>query len=78
VPVSGNDHAVVFAGSQFNFQLDAYKPVMLHDVLDLEQFLAEGLRSFNEHCAVGIAPNEERTKEHLDNLLMLALALNRL
>ena len=76
VQVFGNDHAVAFAGSQGNFQLNAYKPIMLHNVLESAQLLAEGIRSFNERCAVGIAPNEKRIKAHLDNSLMLVTALN--
>jgi fumarate hydratase, class II len=76
VQVFGNDHAVAFAGSQGSFQLNAYKPIMLHNVLESAQLLAEGIGSFNVRCAVGIAPNEKRIKEHLDNSLMLVTALN--
>jgi len=76
VQVFGNDHAVAFAGSQGNFQLNVYKPVMLHNVLQSIQLLAEAARSFNDRCAVGIEPNEKRIKEHLDNSLMLVTALN--
>jgi fumarate hydratase class II len=76
VQVFGNDHAVAFAGSQGSFQLNAYKPIMLHNVLESAQLLAEGVRSFNERCARGIEPNEKRIKQHLDNSLMLVTALN--
>lgn len=76
VQVFGNDHAVAFAGSQGNFQLNVYKPVMLHNVLESIQLLADGCRSFNEHCAVGIEPNLPRIQDHLDNSLMLVTALN--
>ncbi len=76
VQVFGNDHAVAFAGSQGNFQLNVYKPVMLHNVLESIQLLAEGVSSFNEHCAVGIEPDEEHIREHLHGSLMLATALN--
>jgi fumarate hydratase, class II len=76
VQVFGNDHAVAFAGSQGSFQLNAYKPVMLHNVLESAQLLAEAIRSFNERCASGIEPNEKRIKQHLDNSLMLVTALN--
>jgi len=76
VQVFGNDHAVAFAGSQGSFQLNAYKPIMLHNVLESAQLLAEGIRSFTERCASGIAPNERRIKQHLDNSLMLVTALN--
>ena len=74
--VFGNDHAVAFAGSQGSFQLNAYKPVMVHNVLESAQLLAEGMRSFNARCASGIEPNAKRIKEHLDNSLMLVAALN--
>jgi fumarate hydratase class II len=76
VQVFGNDHAVAFAGSQGNFQLNVYKPVILHNILDSIQLLAEATRSFNDRCAEGIEPNEKRIREHLDNSLMLVTALN--
>jgi fumarate hydratase class II len=76
VQVFGNDHAVAFAGSQGNFQLNVYKPVILHNVLQSVQLLAEVTRSFNDRCARGIEPNEKRIREHLDNSLMLVTALN--
>ena len=76
VQVFGNDHAVAFAGSQGSFQLNAYKPVILHNVLQSVQLLAEAMHSFNDRCAKGIAPNEKRIREHLDNSLMLVTALN--
>ena len=72
----GNDHAVAFAGSQGNFQLNVYKPVILHNVLDSIRLLGEAARSFNDRCAAGIGPNEKRIHEHLDNSLMLVTALN--
>jgi fumarate hydratase, class II len=76
VHVFGNDHAVAFAGSQGNFQLNAYKPVILHNVLESVELLADGCRSFTERCARGIEPNEKRIREHLENSLALATALN--
>ena len=76
VEVFGNDHAVAFAGSQGNFQLNVYKPVILHNVLESIQLLAEGIRSFDDRCAKGIEPDEKRIREHLDNSLMLVTALN--
>jgi fumarate hydratase class II len=75
VQVFGNDHAVAFAGSQGNFQLNVYKPVILHNVLESIQLLAESVLSFDEHCARGIEPNEKRIREHLDSSLMLVTAL---
>ncbi len=76
VQVFGNDHAVAFAGSQGSFQLNAYKPVILHNVLESAELLAEGIRSFDARCARGIEPNIKHIKEHLDNSLMLVTALN--
>jgi fumarate hydratase class II len=76
VEVFGNDHAVAFAGSQGNFQLNVYKPIILHNVLQSIQLLAEALRSFNDRCAKGIEPNRQRIRMHVDRSLMLATALN--
>lgn len=75
VQVFGNDHAVAFAGSQGNFQLNVYKPVMLHNVLESIELLADACRSFEEHCARGIEPDLRRIKEHLENSLMLVTSL---
>src|SRR5579864_205275 len=76
VQVFGNDHAVAFAGSQGNFQLNVFKPVILHNLLTSVELVADASRSFCERCAVGIEPNRKRIKEHLDNSLMLVTALN--
>jgi fumarate hydratase, class II len=76
VQVFGNDHAVAFAGSQGNFQLNVFKPVILHNVLTSVELLADCCRSFNQHCATGIEPNAKRIQEHLDHSLMLVTALN--
>jgi len=76
VQVFGNDHAVAFAGSQGNFQLNVYKPVMLHNVLTSVELLTDACRSFCDRCAIGIEPNKERIKDHLDHSLMLVTALN--
>ncbi len=74
--VFGNDAAVAFAGSQGNFQLNVYKPVMLHNVLESIQLLSDGCRMFNENCAVGIEPNREKIRQNLENSLMSVTALN--
>ena len=76
VQVFGNDCSVAFAGSQGTLQLNVYRPVALHNVLESIQLLAEGCRSFDLNCARGIEPDEKRIKEHLDNSLMLVTALN--
>jgi len=76
VQVFGNDHAVAFAGSQGNFQLNVYKPVILHNVLESIELLAEACRSFDARCARGIEPDEKGIERHLENSLMLVTALN--
>jgi fumarate hydratase class II len=76
VQVFGNDAAVAFAGTQGNFQLNVYKPVMLHNVLESATLIADTCIAFDEHCAVGIEPNLSVITAHLDNSLMLVTALN--
>ena len=76
VQVFGNDHAVAFAGSQGNFQLNVFKPVMLHNLLESVMLLADSCRAFEEHCARGIEPNRARIEHNLENSLMLVTALN--
>jgi fumarate hydratase class II len=76
VQVFGNDHAVAFAGSQGSFQLNTYKPVILHNVLDSIDLLAAGCRAFEEHCVRGLAANEPRIREHLEGSLVGATALS--
>ena len=75
--VFGNDATVGFAGSQGNFQLNVYKPVMAHAVLESIRLLSDAMISFAEHCASGIEPNTERIKANLDANLMVVTALNR-
>jgi fumarate hydratase class II len=76
VQVFGNDAAIAFAGSQGNFQLNVYKPVMLSNLLDSANLLAESLDAFSTHCASGIEPNLPRIEAHLADNLMLVTALN--
>lgn len=77
VQVFGNDTAVAFAGSQGNFQLNVYKPVMVYNVLTSIQLLGDACKAFNDNCAVGIEPNLPRIRENLEKNLMLVTALNR-
>lgn len=77
VQVFGNDTAVALAGSQGNFQLNVYKPVMVHNVLESIELLADACRAFHDHCALGIEPNRQRIAENLNKNLMLVTALNR-
>jgi fumarate hydratase class II len=76
VQVFGNDASVAFAGTQGNFQLNVFKPVMLHNVLESASLISDACAAFNEHCAVGISPNLPVISEHLENSLMLVTALN--
>ena len=76
VQVMGNDTTVGFAGASGNFQLNVYKPVIIHNVLQSVRLLADACRSFNEHCAVGIEPNREHIESLRDQSLMLVTALN--
>lgn len=77
VQVMGNDAAIGFAGSQGNFELNVFKPVMIHNLLHSIRLLADGMISFNDNCAVGIEPNREMIQRHLENSLMLVTALNQ-
>ena len=74
--VFGNDATVAFAGTQGNFQLNVFKPVMLHGALESIELLADALASFDERCARGIEPHRERLRENLEHSLMLVTALN--
>ena len=76
VQVFGNDHAVAFAGSQGNFQLNVFKPVMLHNILESVALIGDGVGAFDRFCAVGIEPNVKKIKQNLDGSLMLVTALN--
>jgi fumarate hydratase, class II len=75
VRVFGNDHTVAFAGSQGNFQLNVYKPIILHAVIESVELLSESVRSFDERCARGLAPDERVIAEHVERSLMLVTAL---
>ena len=76
VQVAGNDAAIGFAGSQGNFELNVYKPVMAYNLLQSIRLLGDACQSFNDHCAVGIEPNRETIDEKLHRSLMLVTALN--
>lgn len=77
VQVMGNDMAISVAGSQGNFELNVYKPLMIHNLLHSIRLLADGLLSFNDNCATGIEPNLKNIDKHLHNSLMLVTALNQ-
>ncbi len=74
--VMGNDVTVSVAGSNGHFELNVFKPVMAHNVLESARLIGDACNSFNENCAVGIKANEPVVKKHLENSLMLVTALN--
>ncbi len=77
VQVMGNDAAIGFAGSQGNFELNVYKPVMIYNLTQSIYLLADSCVSFNDHCAVGIEVNKPKVDEYLHTSLMLVTALNQ-
>jgi fumarate hydratase class II len=74
--VLGNDAAIAFAGSQGNFELNVFKPVMIRNFLHSTTILADVCRTFREFCVEGLKPNRERIKELVDRSLMLVTALS--
>src|SRR5687768_938770 len=77
VQVFGNDAAVAFGGSQGNFQLNVFKPVMVYNTLMSIQLLGDACQAFNDNCAIGIEPNLARIEQNLATNLMQVTALNR-
>jgi fumarate hydratase class II len=74
--VMGNDVAITVGGASGNFELNVFKPLIVHNFLQSCRLLADGMRSFRVNCAVGIEPNLPRLKENLERSLMLVTALN--
>jgi fumarate hydratase class II len=74
--VFGNDVALNFGGASGNFELNVFKPLMIHNFLQSCRLIADGADSFRSHCAVGIEPDRDRIRTHLENSLMLVTALN--
>ena len=74
--VFGNDVAVNIGGASGNFELNVFKPLLIHNFLQSARLIADGSRSFREHCVEGIEPNRERLDENLRKSLMLVTALN--
>ena len=73
--VMGNDTTIAVAGASGNFELNVYKPVMIHNVLQSIRLLADGCRSFSEHCVEGILADEKVIARHVAGSLMLVTAL---
>jgi fumarate hydratase class II len=76
VQVLGNDAAIGFAGSQGNFELNVFKPAMIHNFLHSVRLLTDACRSFTDHCISGMELNYQRIEQHVRNSLMLVTALN--
>ena len=74
--IMGNDTTISIAGSNGQFELNVYKPLIISTFLESASLLGDACRSFNDHCVAGIEPNYERIKENLTNSLMLVTALN--
>jgi fumarate hydratase class II len=73
--VMGNHVAITVAGSQGHFELNVYKPVIIHNLLQSVRLIADAAVSFTDHCVAGIVPNETRIRELLERSLMLVTAL---
>ncbi|TDV45688.1 fumarase class II [Pseudomonas graminis] len=74
--VMGNDTTITFAASQGHLQLNVFKPVIIHNLLQSIRLLGDGCRNFNEHCIAGMEPDAAKMAEHLERGLMLVTALN--
>ena len=74
--VMGNDVAINIGGASGNFELNVFRPMIAHNFLQSVRLLADGMTSFNDHCAVGIEPNRARIDELVQRSLMLVTALN--
>jgi len=74
--VFGNDVAINFGGASGNFELNVFRPMIAWNFLQSVRLLGDGMRSFNDHCAVGIEPDRQRIEQLLSHSLMLVTALN--
>lgn len=74
--VIGNDAAITVGGMNGHFELNVYKPVMIYNFLQAARLIGDACVSFTENMAIGIEPNKEVIKSHLENSLMLVTALN--
>ena len=74
--VMGNNTAISIGGSQGNFELNVYKPMMIHNLLHSIRILSDTCISFSEKCIMGLEANHEKISQHLENSLMLVTALN--
>jgi len=77
VQVFGNDAAIGFAGSQGNFELNVFKPVMIHNFLNSVRLIHDACHGFVDYCINGIELNREKIGQYLNDSLMLVTALNQ-
>lgn len=75
--VFGNDVTINMAASHGHLQLNVFKPVIIHNILESIELMADGCRNFQKHCVEGMQANEQQMADHLENGLMLVTALNR-
>jgi fumarate hydratase class II len=75
--VMGNDVTINIAASHGHLQLNVFKPVIIHNILQSIELMADGCRNFQEHCIEGMQANAQQMADHLENGLMLVTALNR-
>ncbi len=74
--VMGNDAAVGFAAANGNFELNVYKPMLIHNVLETTRLLTDAMHSFTDKCITGIEANHDQIDDYLERCLMLVTALN--
>ena len=78
VQVLGNDAAIGFAGTQGNFELNVYKPVMIYNLVQSIRLLSDSCRSMTKNCISGIKVNKKKVEEYIEKSLMLVTALNQI
>ena len=74
--VMGNNAAISIGGSQGNFELNVFKPMIIYNILHSITLLSDSCKSFTNNCVIGITANKEKINNHLENSLMLVTALN--
>jgi fumarate hydratase class II len=75
VQVFGNDAAITFAGSQGQFQLNVFKPVIIYNMVESTKLLSDACKSFAKHLVEGLQPNKKMLQRYVENSLMLVTAL---
>jgi fumarate hydratase class II len=76
IEVMGYDAAIAFAGTQGNFELNVFKPLMIYNLLHSIELLSDACRSFADHCVAGLQANRTRIQQYVDSSLMLVTALS--